>query len=457
MSSDTIFAPITGVGGAVVVVRISGKNCIDVFEHLGLLSDVFISKPNYLMRAKIVCDGEFVDDAMVVFFKSPNSFTGDDTVELNLHASRFVLKRVLDVLSGIPSFRHAGNGEFAKMAFLNGKIDIIESEGINELIRAESQQQHRLASRLLAGGVSGEYEEIRKEVLGMMMIVESLIDFSDEDVPDGIFNDIEFKIKRLREMFTGFLSENHKTERVSSGIIVPVVGLPNAGKSSLMNCLMRRDVSIVSSIAGTTRDVVTHECEIGGFKVRLFDTAGFNVNADNEIEIEGINRARDVIKCSDLCIILIDVHSNIDDVLMQFSEIVFDNSMKKVFVLNKIDSINIERLGEVKLLFANVLKVGCDEFVLVSAKNSDIGDLVDRITVFFKENMYIEKPMLFNERHRSIAIAIMKIIDNFDTRKPIELLGEDLRMIAKLLGQVTGRVVVDDVLGEIFSKFCIGK
>jgi tRNA modification GTPase len=457
MSSDTIFAPITGIGGAVAVVRVSGKNCIDVFEHLGLLGEVFVSRPNYLMRAKIVCDGEFVDDAMVVFFKAPNSFTGEDTVELNLHASRFVLKKILDVLSGIPNFRHAGNGEFAKMAFLNGKIDIIESEGINELIRAESQQQHRLASRLLAGGVSEEYEEIRKEVLGMMTIVESLIDFSDEDIPDGIFDEIGLKVDRLKKMFAGFLSENHKTERVFSGIVVPVVGLPNAGKSSLMNCLVRRDVSIVSSIAGTTRDVVTHECEIGGFKVKLFDTAGFNVNADNEIETEGINRARGVIKCSDLCIILIDVNSDINDVLIQFSDFLFDDSIKKVFVLNKIDTVNIEKLDEIKMLFASTLKVDCGELVSISAKSGDVGDLVARIAAFFKKNMYIEKPMLFNERHRSIAIAIMKIVDNFDTAKPIELLGEDLRMIAKLLGQVTGRVVVDDVLGEIFSKFCIGK
>ena len=293
---DTIFAPICNLGGSVVSVRFSGKNALDVLKYFSVNKK--ITHNNQLFFAKLMHNGKIFDEVVIKTFLEPHSFTGENVVEIDLHANRILLNDFLSIVSKIPHFRFAKNGEFSRRAFLNGKMDIIKSEGINAIIKAETKQQQKLANEMFYGNISKRYQNIRERIIQALSFVETQIDFSEEEVPEDIKKDVKKITDELVMEISTCINDKQAIDRINNGISVAIIGKPNVGKSSLLNWLAKREIAITSSIAGTTRDVLSANIDIDGYKVIFFDTAGIR-EAKDEIEAEGIKRAKNVAENAD--------------------------------------------------------------------------------------------------------------------------------------------------------------
>ncbi len=434
---DTIFAPICPIGGSIVSVRISGKNAFDLFKFfeisvdLNKKKDVFFTKLNY--------SGRFIDEVLIKFFCAPNSFTGENVVEVDLHASIVILNDFLNLISKIPNFRFAKNGEFSKRAFLNGKINLIKCEGINAMIRAETKQQQKLANLMFSGDIYKKYNKIREKLLYALSLVEANIDFSEEEVPQDVIDDVERISHDLINELSVCLSDKKNIDKINNGVSIAIIGKPNVGKSTLFNWLAKREVAIVSSIAGTTRDVLSVDLDLDGYKVIFYDTAGIHESNDI-IEKEGIRRAKDIAKNADLCIYIFD--EDISD--EEKKEIDIE---KTIFVLNKSD------LKKSKKVYDD----GVLEISLLNNKNLD--KLIEKIKQKVLECVEINHdPIVITERHNILLEQCSESLKNINFElESIEIIGEELRNACNKLGQIVGDIYTDEILDTIFSKFCIGK
>lgn len=440
---DTIFAPISNLGGSVVSVRFSGKTSFDVLDFFGISNNIYKKKDLFFARLKDKITGKIIDEVVVKIFREPNSFTGENIVEFDLHSSHLVLAEVLEKVATIPNFRFAKNGEFSRRAFLNGKIDLIKSEGINAIVRAETKQQQQLANEMFYGNINKKYQEIRQKLIEAMSFVETQIDFSEEEVPQNVIENVKKITNELVDEFSICLEDKKAIDKINNGISVAIIGEPNVGKSTLLNWLAKREIAIVSPIAGTTRDVLSVDVELNGYKTTFYDTAGLRESEDI-IEQEGVKRAKNIAQDSDLCLILFD---KIDDYKLHKSECCIKYK-DVIFVVNKSDlfSKNNDKIDN---------KVLC--ISLLNKKNLDV--LMQKITSKVLEKVELKhNPLVMNERHFLLikeCIDVLKNID-FDTM-PIEIIGEELRIVIDRIGQITGQVYTDDILDNIFSKFCIGK
>lgn len=447
---DTIFAPITASSGAISVIRISGSQAFKALEHLSV--DI---KPdaNKVKFASIFIDNELLDEAVFAFFVSPKSFTGEDTIEISVHGSRYIMSALLDRLSKIPNFRFAKPGEFTKRALLNGKIDAIESEGINALIRAESRNQHKLASGMLSGSVSLKYDKIRSLLIDGISQLEAIVDFPEDEIPQDLMQNVSASLYVFKAELEEYLEDAKRIKAVSDGISIAIIGKPNAGKSSLINLFTQKDTAIVSHIAGTTRDVISAEVDISGYKVNIFDTAGIRESED-EIEQEGVKRARNLADVADIQIVLIDIN-DIDEEFLK--SIAWQKSEGRIVVLNKIDQASSQfQINDAVSKMEKYLGCKC---VAISALNGEnFNNLIQNLSMMLDKNFSCNnEPMIFNERHKSIIISVLNQINEIDFSKPIEFLIQDFYSISKGIDQITGQIYNDDILESIFSKFCIGK
>lgn len=437
--NDTIFAAATAPGAAgVSVFRISGPQA---FAALETLTGKPCPAPRLaalrLLRHPETRDG--IDQALVLAFENPASFTGEDVVELHTHGGRAVLKATLEALSHMDGLRMAEPGEFSRRAFHNGKLDLTAAEGIADLIHAETEAQRRQALRMVEGELEKHYEAFRSRLIRSLALVEAYIDFPDEDLPDSVYDELNAEVRGLRDELAAHLADNRRGERIRDGLYATIIGAPNAGKSTLMNHLAKRDVSIVSDTAGTTRDVVEVHLSLAGYALTVADTAGLRFSTD-EIESEGIRRALERAGTSDLKIAMFDATEEPDEAtIAQIDE-------NTLVVLNKMDA-------------AESIPPQFPEGLPVSLKTGQGVDnlfnaLENRISgLFFSES----SPIITRTRHRvAIERAVMHL-DRFLAGGDIELIGEELRLAVYAMASVTGRVDVDEILGEIFSSFCIGK
>ncbi|MFO0068839.1 MAG: tRNA uridine-5-carboxymethylaminomethyl(34) synthesis GTPase MnmE, partial [Alphaproteobacteria bacterium] len=301
-NASTIYALATPPGRAgVAVIRISGANTTQAVAGLTTLP------PPRVAALKTLKDGKnFLDRALCIYFPAPNSFSGEDVVELQLHGGRAVVKSVLDYLGRQQGLRLAEPGEFARRAFINGKLDLAEAEGLADLINAETESQHIQAIRQYSGQNSQRFEALRASVIYPLALLEAYIDFPDENIPESVLNDVTARIAVLREEIGQLLNDGAIGEQIRSGIDIVLIGAPNSGKSTLINALTKRDIAIVSPEAGTTRDLLEVPLDIGGYKVTLIDTAGIR-DSTHEVEKQGILRARDRARNAALKLLLIDV------------------------------------------------------------------------------------------------------------------------------------------------------
>jgi tRNA modification GTPase len=445
---NTIFAQASAQGKAgVSVFRISGLNALRVLETLGFVKMMLnLNRVKCISRRSITLkNNQQIDDVLVVFFKGKASFTGEDSVEIYTHGSIAVIKMMHEVLASLEDVRMAEPGEFAKRAFLNGKMDLTAAEGLADLIDAETELQHSQAIKQLGGGLEEIYERWRGELLKVISLIEAYIDFPDEDIPEETMNEVKNLIGQITNEIKVHLDDNHRGERLRSGIKLAIIGRPNVGKSSLLNYLMKREIAIVSNIAGTTRDVIEGHLDIGGYPFILQDTAGIHDHTEDIIEQEGIIRARSIAKNSNIKIIIYDAN-RIDEDKEYFEEIADDNTL---IVFNKMDLTNgivpktIHELSPIPVSIKN--QQGLDEI------------MTGIIAIAHKIARPSTSPQITRARHRSELQKALEYMSSFSLNDDLVLAAEDLRMTSRALSSITGKITVDEILGEIFSNFCIGK
>ncbi len=446
-SNDTIVAPASGAGlAAIAVIRVSGPATRELLEaicggvpparHAALRE---IGPPRCAL----------IDRGLVLWFPAPASFTGEDMAELHVHGGRAVLRAVVDALLSLPATRLAEPGEFARRAFEHGKLDLTEAEGLADLITAETEAQRRQALAQSQGSLRALYEGWRDELLRAQALIEAGLDFADEgDVIAHVGLKAETIAAGLRAAIARHLADR-SGERLRDGLRVVIAGPPNAGKSSLLNALAQRDAAIVSEEAGTTRDVIEVQLDLGGVPVMLIDTAGLR-EAAGAVEAEGIRRALARAGDADLVLWLVDATAPQWDApagLIAGKSAQTSAKPALIVVLNKID-------------LAPDTGAGRDAVRVSATTGEGIGDLVERLAelAVLATETGAGVPLLTRARHRSELIAAQAALERFgDSALSPELKAEELRLAAHHLGRLTGRIDVEEVLGAIFAEFCIGK
>ncbi|MBE6448984.1 MAG: tRNA uridine-5-carboxymethylaminomethyl(34) synthesis GTPase MnmE [Alphaproteobacteria bacterium] len=445
MQNQTIYALSTVFGkSGVAVIRVSGSQAIDAIKNLTNIDTKNI-KPRYAYFCNIKNKEQTLDKSLVLYFKAPHSFTGEDLVEFQVHGSRAVISSVMYALSEIENFRLAEPGEFSKRAFYNQKMDLTEAEGLADLIDAETSEQQKYAIRQMEGGLKNLYDGWRSTLLQILAHLEAYIDFPDEDIPSDIISDMQNTVFKLVSDIQKHLDDNSVGERLREGFRVVIVGPPNAGKSSLLNTIVNREAVIVSDIEGTTRDAIDIHLDLGGYPVIFTDTAGLRQTGE-VIEQKGIEIAYSKTEQADLVICLFDASKD--------SVQVFDNTAKTfknkaLFVANKSDKLTFEQCSLLQ-------KEGC---LVISAKNRDsiqclFSAIENKIKSRFSSGSSI---LLTRSRYREALKNTVLNLENFGFDKEIELTAEDIRLAARELGKITGRIEVDEILDKIFGSFCIGK
>jgi tRNA modification GTPase len=443
---NTIYAPASATAKAgIIVIRISGPNTKYAIECLGAR----VGPPRFAKLTKIFhsVTKKLIDEAVIIYYPTPSSFTGEDVVEISIHGGRAGLNLLLDSLSKISGLRLAEPGEFSKQRFMNGKMDLTQAEGLIDLIDAETEAQHAQALKQLAGELGSLYENWRIYLLRIIGLIEAYIDFPDEDLPRNIIDNVMNQVNSLNNEILSHLSDNHRGEKLREGFYITIIGETNVGKSSLMNLVAQRDVAIVSNIAGTTRDVIEIHLNISGYPVTIADTAGIRESSDF-LEKEGIARTLDRTRKADLKILVLDPNTY-NDIAQPLSDLITDNT---IIVINKIDIIkDLKQLDEVKI---NNIKP-----ILISAKDGiGLATLLENIEIYVQDFFSItDAPLITRQRHRENLEKCMQCLTIFNLEKDIELAAEDLRLAARYLSSITGKIDVESILGEIFSNFCIGK
>lgn len=446
--NDTIYAPATGAGrAAVAVVRISGPRSSEAVRALtgGL------PKPRRAALRQLVHDGVALDDALVLWFEGPASYTGEDAAEFHVHGGRAVVEAVLETLAA-QGLRLAEPGEFTRRAFENGKLDLTQAEGVADLIDAETEAQRRQALGQLGGALSNRYETWRGLLVQALAMLEAAVDFPDEELPEDVAARARPGLEALEAQIGEALDDASRGRRVRDGFRIALVGAPNAGKSTLLNGLVERDAAIVTSTPGTTRDIIEVPLTLGGYKVLLADTAGLRATED-AIEAEGVRRAQAWAADADLRLWVIDAamfHVKQGDAYA----IVRPGDWA---VINKIDIVDNFRLEELR---AGLVDQGLVVLELAARKPGGAERARAALTSHVVDALSgAEFPAATRIRHAESLTEARSYLQRAlsDVGLEVELAAEDVRLAARSLSRITGRIDPEDVLDRVFSSFCIGK
>ena len=442
----TIYALSSGPGmSGIAVIRVSGPETKIVIREI---TNEEIPSPRMATLRKLnkINTNELIDEGIIIWFPGPDSYTGEDMAEFHVHGSRAVIEAIHNSISKIKNCRIADPGEFTKIAFQNGKINLLKAESIADLISSETEIQRQQAIKIMSGKSSEKFNGWREKLLKILSNVEAKIDFPEENLPDNILRDIKNSSKKIKEEIQQLLNDQKVGERIREGFKIAIVGPTNAGKSSLLNYLSKRDVAIVSEIAGTTRDVIETHLNIDGYPVIISDTAGIRESKD-EIEKKGIKLALKSAEKADLNIVIIEP-KNVD-----FTGFLNDLvNEKAIFVVNKSD-LGIDNMSS-RLKKLNP--------ILISLKNEkNIEELISKIKTKL-ENKFITSDdiLITRERHRQHLEQCVQHLANFENKNNTEDFdkgAEDLRLATRHLGIIVGKVDVEEILGSIFNDFCIGK
>lgn len=441
---STIFAAATAPGKAgVAIIRISGEGAELVIKAL-TKKNLPVPRVATLAHLSDPSSGAPIDEAILIWFPAPHSFTGENVVELHIHGSRAVQQKLLAVLSALPDFRAAEAGEFSRRAFENGRMDLTEVEGLADLIDATTERQHAQAIRQMGGHLSALVSGWRAELVELLAYMEAYIDFPDEDLPTALEDQIQTKVRGLEKNLASHLHDR-RGEMIRSGIQVAILGAPNAGKSSLLNWLAKREVAIVSEIAGTTRDIIEVQMDIDGIAVRVSDTAGLRDSSDS-IEQEGIRRAAAHAKEADLIILLFSAETwpNLD------KETAAHKNEQALVVVSKVDM----RAGLEHKLGSDVTPLSTK----TGATQVFLNALTKRLHTLAGAN---EDILFTRGRHRAALQVchdeLSAFLSSRERGAPIELSSEHIRRASNALARITGVIDVEEVLDVLFGSFCIGK
>jgi tRNA modification GTPase len=442
----TIYALSSGPGvSGIAVIRISGQ---ETSTAIKLLTGKSIPKPRVATLRKInkINTSELIDEGIILWFPGPESYTGEDMAEIQVHGSKAVIEALHTSISKIENCRLAEPGEFTKLAFQNGKINLLKAESVADLISSETEIQRQQAIKIMNGKSADQFNYLREKLLKILSHVEAKIDFPDEDLPNDILKEIKKSLDEVLINIVKILDDQKVGERIREGFKIAILGPTNAGKSSLLNHLSNRDVAIVSEIAGTTRDVIETHLNIDGYPVIVSDTAGIR-DSKNEIEKKGIKLSLIRAEEADLKLVVVDA-KNLDftDVLKGLLD------QNAILVINKSDRLKGDIDPEIKKL----------NHVLISIKeNLNIDELILKIKNNLKNKFITSDDILITrERHRQHLEQCLEHLKNFNKKNEVEdfdKAAEDLRLATRHLGMIVGKVDVEEILGSIFNDFCIGK
>jgi len=442
----TIYALSTGPGvSGVAIIRVSGVEASTVIKSL---TGRDTPKPRMATLRKInnINTSELIDEGIIIWFPGPESYTGEDMAEIQVHGGKAVIEAIHNTISEVKNCRLAEPGEFTKLAFQNGKINLLKAESIADLISAETEIQRQQAIKIMKGKSANQFNFLREKLLKTLSKIEAKIDFSDEDIPNDILKEIKKNSNVVIKSIEKILDDQKVGERIREGFKIAILGPTNAGKSSLLNHLSNRDVAIVSETAGTTRDVIETHLNIDGYPVIISDTAGIR-ESKNEIEKKGIKLSLSKAEEADLKLIVVDAkNTHFTDVL---NDLLDENA---ILVINKSDLLDGDINPEIKKL----------NHVLISiTKNINIDELILKIKNNLKNKFIISDDIFITrERHRSHLQQCLEHLKNFDKKNEVEdfdKAAEDLRLATRHLGMIVGTVDVEEILGSIFNDFCIGK
>ncbi len=442
----TIYALSTGPGiSGIAVIRISGPDTEEVIKKL-TTSNLPSPRLATIKKFNKINTNELIDEGILLWFPGPQSYTGEDMAELHVHGSRAVIEAIYGSISKIENCRMAEPGEFTKLAFQNGKINLLKAESISDLISAETEMQRYQAIKIMTGKSSKKFNELRERLLKILSNVEAKIDFPEENLPEDIIKNIKIESIEIKDEIQKILNDQKVGELIREGFKIAIVGPSNAGKSSLLNFLSNRDVAIVSEIAGTTRDVIEVHLNLDGYPVTISDTAGIRDSKD-EIEKKGIKLALKKAENSDLNIILIEPKSA--DFAGFLNDLVNE---KGIIVVNKSD-LGIEKIDQ------KIKKYNPIYLSIKDEKNLDV--LIKAIKEKLKKKFIRSDNILITrERHRQNLEQCLFHLNNFEEKNSVEdfdKAAEDLRLATRHLGTIVGKVDVEEILGSIFGDFCIGK
>lgn len=434
-TNDTIYALSSGAGkGGVAVIRVSGKQVLQVIRAL---TGIEMPKARYAYFTEIKFSGVSLDKPLMIFFKGPASFTGEDVVEFHVHGGRGVIQAVMRAVGQIQGCRPAEAGEFSRRAVIAGKMDLTKAEGLMDLIDAETELQRAQAFSQMDGKLSDLYEGWRADLKHHMAYLEAFIDFPEEEIPQEHLDKIDFQINELIDKIKVHLNDNKMGQRLREGFLIAIVGVPNVGKSSLINALTNRDVAIVSQTAGTTRDVVEAHLDVAGFPVILADTAGLREGVE-EIESEGIRRA--VKRAADADLILHVAEAKDFPHVEKLPDELAGKPLLRIW--NKVDETS---------------KIP-DAFGVSAKTGSGIDAVWKEIKSVLSDSMAgIQNGAITRERYRVALQECLSALQNSLNAPELELKAEDLRLANRALGRITGVIDADELLDVIFKDFCIGK
>ena len=462
---NTIAAPSTARGGAVAVVRVSGPEALDCVDRIFSGKSSLIQAKGYSLHFGCIreADGSLIDEVLVSVFRAPHSYTGENAAEIACHGSDFIVSRILARLleNGV---KMAAPGEFTQRAFLHGKMDLSQAEAVADLIAAQTSAAHRIALKQLKGGFSEELAGMRSELLQLASLLELELDFSDEEV--------EFADRaQLRELVDKVLAHCRKLiesfrlgNAIKNGVPVAIVGNTNSGKSTLLNALLGENRAIVSDIAGTTRDTIEETCNLDGVLFRFIDTAGLRESSDT-IERIGIERAYEKLAAAQLVLAMLDLCAPLPDLLASARDIAGRVTVEQqlVFLLNKADKAQDKSVNAAREALKPLLDVPGRQVFVISAKaNAGLEELRHALAASWQNlDTASETTLVTNTRHlealQNAAAALDRVRDGLCTTLPSDLVAQDLRESLYHLGSIVGEVSNNEILGNIFRHFCIGK
>lgn len=448
--NDTIAAISTTTGsGAISIIRVSGDRSIEIVNKIFKEKDLTKVPSHTIHYGHIEYKGKIEDEVLVSIMKSPKTFTTEDVVEINCHGSIVVTKKILEILLTI-GCRMAEPGEFTKRAFLNGRIDLIEAEGVMDLINSKSESEKKLALSQIEGKVSNLIKDLRQKILEVLAQIEVKIDYPEyEDIEEVTYNDLKDNINIVENEIKRIIKESENGKIIKEGIKTAIVGRPNVGKSSLLNNLLQEEKAIVTDIAGTTRDIVEGTIIINGVKLDLIDTAGIR-KTDDIVESIGVNKSLETINKADLILLVL----NNNEELTEYDKEILDNikDKKHIIIINKIDlETKLENIED-----KNIVKIS-------ALNNKGIEELKNKITEMYnlEEIESKDATYLTNARGLSLLKQAQEIITEVNrgikNQEPIDMIEIDLKRIWELLGEITGETYQEELINQLFSQFCLGK
>lgn len=489
---ETICANATAPGGAIAVIRVSGADAIDTVSRIFVPASKggapLSSSNGYTMHfGSIGTQTETIDEVLVSVFRAPHSYTGENSVEISCHGSNYIVQRILSLLVE-NGCRMAQPGEFTQRAFINGKMDLSQAEAVADLIASQTEAAHRIAFKQLKGGFSQELSLMRQELLHIVSLMELELDFSEEEVEFADRSELRQLLDKVTQHIDKLISSFNLGNAIKNGVPVAIVGATNAGKSTLLNTIIGENRAIVSDIAGTTRDTIEENFNIGGVLFRFIDTAGLRQSNDT-IEKIGIERAYEKLAEATLVLAVMDLSSPVDLILSSAEDILskVNANQKLIFLLNKTDKAEDAYINQVESRLTELVQTMiCNaeslkeadnisreagsklteknfKCIRISAKNkTGIQEFINHVSETFQTlNASSETTLVSNVRHlealKSANTALYRVRESLDSSTPTDLISQDIREALYHLGSIVGEISTDEILGNIFRNFCIGK